>query len=285
MPKETFKSNDFNIIKRIGTGARSVIYLATDERTKQKVALKRVVREYPEDSRIFEQMETEYRIARQIDHPYIRKCHKLIKKRNLLKVKELLLSMEMFDGQPLEDAPTLSLVDVLLIFRMIATGLNAMHQKGIIHCDIKPNNILISKDCSIKIIDLGQSCRIGTTKPRIQGTPDYIAPEQVRRKPLDQRTDVFNLGATMYWAITGKNVPTMIPQKTNRLAIVVPKSFPAPNEIHKKISPGVSKLVMDCVKDKPDERPPNMSVVISKLDLQIHNIFGSKLSKNAEKDN
>ena len=91
-------------------------------------------------------------------------------------VKEMLLSMELFDGKNLEDSPSLSLLDVLLVFRMVASGLQAMHQQGFVHCDIKPNNILISEAGSIKIIDLGQSCKIGTIKPRIQGTPDYIAP-------------------------------------------------------------------------------------------------------------
>ena len=64
----------------------------------------------------------------------------------------------------------------------------------------------------LKIIDLGQSCKLGAIKSRIQGTPDYIAPEQVLRKHISHRTDIFNLGATMYWALTGKNVPTLIPK-------------------------------------------------------------------------
>lgn len=279
MGKDVFDSDDFAVVRRLGTGARTVIYLATDRRTNQAVALKRAVYERPEDSRIFEQVQTEYKMARHIDHPYIRKCHKLIKKRNMFRTRELLLSMELFDGQPLEDSPSLSLVDVLLVFRMVASGLNAMHQKSFIHCDIKPNNILIGANGAIKIIDLGQSCKIGTVKPRIQGTPDYIAPEQVRRQRLDQRTDVFNLGATMYWAFTGKNVPTLIPKKTNRVAVVVAKNFPAPHEFHKRIPLGVSKLVTDCVKDEPAERPVNMTYVISRMDLLIHSIFGDKMQR------
>jgi serine/threonine-protein kinase len=195
--------------------------------------------------------------------------------------------MEFFEGQSLEDGPTLSLVDVLLVFRMVASGLNAMHQQGFIHCDIKPNNILLNKSGSIKIIDLGQSCKIGTTKPRIQGTPDYIAPEQVRRKPLSARTDIFNLGATMYWALTGKNVPTLIPKRKNGLGLVIPRNCPAPHEIRKKVPIGVSKLVMDCIKDNPADRPRNMMLVISRLDLMIHSILGDKIrtNKNASNDN
>jgi serine/threonine protein kinase len=282
MGKDIFDSDEFTIVRRLGTGARTVIYLATDHRTNQSVALKRAVYERPEDSRIFEQMQTEYKVARHIDHPYIRKCHRLIKKRNMFRTRELLLSMELFEGQPLEDSPSLSLVDVLLVFRMVASGLNAMHQEGFIHCDIKPNNILIGANGAIKIIDLGQSCKIGTVKPRIQGTPDYIAPEQVRRQRLDQRTDVFNLGATMYWAFTGRNVPTLIPKKTNRVSVIVAKNFPAPHEFHKRIPLGVSKLVTDCVKDEPIGRPANMTHVISRMDLLIHSIFGDKMQR---KDN
>ena len=269
----------------IGTGARSTIYLATDLENNTSIALKRVVFERPEDTRIFEQVETEYKVAKRIDHPYIRKCYKLKKIRSMLKVKEMLLSMELFDGANLEDGPTLSLGDVLLVFRLVATGLNAMHQQGFVHCDIKPNNILLSKAGSIKIIDLGQSCKIGTVKPRIQGTPDYIAPEQVRRKPLGPKTDIFNLGATMYWALTGKNVPTLIPKK-NEFGLPI-KNGPirAPREIKKRIPTGVSNLVMDCVKEDPAERPPNMMTVISRLDLIIHSIFSGKIKTNKDASN
>ncbi|MHC4528271.1 MAG: serine/threonine protein kinase, partial [Planctomycetota bacterium] len=241
--------------------------------------------ERAEDSRVFEQVETEYRVARRVDHPYVRKCYKLKRVRGLFKIKEMLLSMEYFDGQSLEEAPTLSLVDVLLVLRMVASGLHAMHQRGFVHCDIKPNNILLNKAGSIKIIDLGQSCRIGTTKPRIQGTPDYIAPEQVRRKPLGPKTDVFNLGATMYWSLTGKNVPTLIPKKKDGLGLIIPKNCPAPHEIRKQVPIGVSRLVMDCIKDNPEDRPRNMMMVISRLDLMIHSILGDKLRANRNASN
>jgi len=286
MAKDILNIGGFTIIKRIGTGARSVIYLATDDADKTNVALKRVIFERREDSRIFEQTEAEYKVGRRIDHPYVRKCYKLKKIRSIFKLREMLLSMEMFDGKTLEDRPTLSLVDVLLVFRMVATGLNAIHREGFVHCDIKPNNILMSKSGSIKIIDLGQTCRIGTTKRRIQGTPDYIAPEQVRRKPLGPKTDIFNLGATMYWALTGHNVPTLIPKK-DELGLPIPQPRREPHEIKKQIPQVISKLVMDCVEDDPAKRPTNMATIISRLDLMIRSIFGGKIkpSKNASKNN
>lgn len=286
MPIEKIDIDGFTIIKKIGTGARSVIYLALDEESGQTVAVKRSVLETPEDLRIFEQMETEYKVSRKIDHPYVRKCYKIIRKRKLLRTHELLLSMEYFDGQSLEELPGLSLGDVLLIFRMVATGLNAMHQKGYVHCDIKPNNILFSKKGAIKIIDLGQSCRIGEIKKRIQGTPDYIAPEQVRREPLSHRTDIFNLGATMYWALTGKNVPTLIPKKNEYgFSVPVTTGFKSPHEIYKKIPQALSDLVMECVRERPGDRPSSMSEIIARLDLMIREVFGARLQTHASAGN
>ncbi|MFA6187051.1 MAG: serine/threonine-protein kinase [Phycisphaerae bacterium] len=277
MAIDRLELDGFTIIKKLGTGARSTIFLALDESSGQTVALKRSVYEKPEDERIFEQITTEYEVSKAVDHPYLRKCFKLIKLRKMLKVKELLLSMEMFEGETLEKTKTLSLGDVLLVFRMVATGLGAMHQFGYIHCDIKPNNILINDSGSIKIIDLGQGCKIGTVKPRIQGTPDYIAPEQVKRKHLDQRTDIFNLGATMYWAVTGKNVPTLIPQNNDLSALLGNRDFPAPHEVHRKIPLGVSNLIVDCVREEPERRPKSMSELVSRLDLLIHSIFAKKI--------
>jgi serine/threonine protein kinase len=284
MAKDILDIGGFTILRRIGTGARSTIYLASDEEDNSTVALKRITYEKPEDARVFEQVETEYKVAKQIDHPYVRKCYKLKKIRSMFKAKEMLLSMEYFEGKNLEDCSTLSLGDVLLVFRMVASGLNAMHQQGYVHCDMKPNNILLNKSGSIKIIDLGQSCKIGTTKQRIQGTPDYIAPEQVKRKPLGPKTDIFNLGATMYWALTGKNVPTLIPKK-NKFGLPVTEVRRAPHELKHQLPIGISKLVMDCIEDDPANRPRNMMTVISRLDLMVHSIFGGKIKTNKNASN
>ena len=286
MAKDILDVGGYTILGRIGTGARSTIYLAVDEEDGRKVALKRIIFERPEDSRIFEQVETEYKVAGMIDHPYVRKCYELRKIRNMFKVREMLLAMEYVEAKHLEDCSTLSLGDVLLVFRMVADGLNAMHQHGIVHCDIKPNNILINKSGAIKIIDLGQSCKIGTVKRRIQGTPDYIAPEQVKRKPLGPKTDIFNLGATMYWALTGKHAPTLIPKK-NRFGLPVTEPRRAPHEIKKGLPMGISNLVMDCIENDATKRPRSMMDVMSRIDLMVHSIFGGKIktNKNASNNN
>lgn len=285
MNNQILDIDGFTIIKSIGTGARTTIYLARDEATKENVALKHAILENPEDVRIFEQIENEYKVSQNIDHPYIRKCHKIIKKRKRLKVNEVLLSMELFEGKSLEEANSFSLGDILLIFRMIATALNGMHQRGYVHCDIKPNNILINDKGSIKIIDLGQSCKIGAIKTRIQGTPDYIAPEQVHKQHLSHRTDIFNFGATMYWALTGKNVPTLIPQNTDiGMRVDDVKEFRTPRQVYKQIPKKVSNIVMRCIEEKPAKRPENMAEIIATFDGLIRDIFNTKGEMNGSKD-
>lgn len=282
MEKTIFNIDRYTIIKRLGCGARTTIYQAKEDGTGRTVALKRAILENPEDTRIFEQMEAEFYVSRRVEHPYLRQCYELIRTRKMLRTSELVLVMEYFDGQSLEDQTRLSLGDVLLVFRMVAMALNAMHQKGFVHCDIKPNNILFNPKGSIKVIDLGQSCKLGEIKKRIQGTPDYIAPEQVRREHLSHRTDIFNLGATMYWALTGKNVPTLIPQKNEYGVVLIDKTaFKSPHELYPKIPKPLSDLVILCIKDKPADRPANMGEIISRLDVLIREIFVARGNPNA----
>jgi serine/threonine-protein kinase len=274
----------YEIVRRLGLGAASVIFAVKSKKTGELRALKHVVRQDGEDSRMIDQVETEYRIGTQIDHPYIRKVFEIKRTKRRFQTREVFLLMEYCPGISLEQSPSRSLLDLLLIFRMVADGLGGMHNHGILHCDIKPNNIIISDNGAIRIIDLGQSCGIGTVKPRIQGTPDYIAPEQVKRKPLTQQTDVFNLGATMYWALTGKHVPTLIPKNSDRLDLVSEVGPPAsPNKLKPQIPIGVSNLVMDCIKDSPKDRPSDMPALVSRLDLLIHMIAGGRPVANGTK--
>jgi len=272
--------DNFEVIKRLGFGAGSIIYSVKNIKNGKLFALKHVVRKEGENGRMIEQVENEFRIGNKIDHPYIRKAFEIHRKKQRLRTREVIMLMEYCPGVSLEQSPSRSLLDLLLIFRMVADGLGGMHNQGYLHCDMKPNNIIIAENGAIRIIDLGQSCRNGTIKPRIQGTPDYIAPEQVKRKPLSTRTDVFNLGATMYWSLTGKYVPTLIPkQQADRLDIAVKpeqsETIP-PHKIKPKIPVGVSNLIMDCVKFNPADRPADMPTVISRLDLLIHLIADGK---------
>jgi len=263
----------YRITRQIGSGARSRIYAVEDE-SGRRFALKRVVRSSDEDDRFLEQVENEYAVGSKVEHPHVRRPIALHRIRKLLQVKELLLLLEYVEGTTLDRARPNRLDRFLSIFLKVAAGLEAMHRAGYVHSDIKPNNIVLGRGGVVKIIDFGQACAIGRRKERIQGTPDYIAPEQVQRKVLDQRTDVFNVGATMYWVLTSENYPTEVrgPDARGGIALVKSERPLAPIEINEKIPIALSNLVMECCRPNPGDRPSDMRDVQARL-LAIRQIW------------
>jgi serine/threonine-protein kinase len=273
---------DFDILSKLGYGARSTIYAVSEKRTGQIYALKRVMRRSADDDRFLEQAEQEFAISSQFDHPALRKSIRMIRRRKLLKVSELYLLMELFDGTSLDVQRPGNAAGFLKIFIQVANGLGAMHKLGYVHADIKPNNILVNDVEQAKIIDFGQSCAIGTVKARIQGTPDYIAPEQVGRGPLTPATDIFNFGATMFWCVTDRHIPTLIPKKkSGTVAQVDSRELKAPHELNPMIPMPLSRLIMDCVQNRPSHRPQDFSTVIPRLELALSVARTAKLDSSS----
>jgi serine/threonine-protein kinase len=262
----------YDVLERLGEGARSTIYLVQDPETRQVYALKHVVRAEQKDIRFIEQMEAEYEISRQFTHPNLRRSYDLkIIKTLLLKVNEAFMVMEYVDAKPLDVRPPTDMLAICDTFIHSAEGLRAMHQMGYAHCDIKPNNILRNDNGTVKIIDFGQSCKIGTVKERIQGTPDFIAPEQVARRPISIQTDVFNLGATLYWVLTGKHIPTLYTvNKKGENSFLLDTRIDSPQDLNPKVPPAISNLVLECVATRPQKRPADMDAVIQRLELGKH---------------
>src|SRR3954471_2541660 len=247
----------YDVLERLGEGARSTIYLVQDPGTQKLYALKHVKRVDPKDLRFIEQMETEFEISKQFTHKNLRRSYDLkITKTLLLKVSEAFMVMEFVDAKPLDVKTPTDMVDICDTFIQAAEGLRAMHQMGWAHCDIKPNNIMHNEQGLVKVIDFGQSCKIGTVKDRIQGTPDFIAPEQVARRPISLQTDVFNLGATMYWVLTGKHIPTLYTvNKKGENSFLLDSKIDTPQELNSKIPTAFSNLVIECVATRAQKRP------------------------------
>ncbi len=273
MPRTFAQLPGYEVVKRIGRGAGAVIYEARESATRRTFAIKHVVRHGPKDDRFIEQAEIEYQVAHELDHPYLRKCFDVFRVRRWLKTRELFLIMELVDGQRLDNhyqtPPTRNIENVVELFIHVAEGLQAMHKHGYVHADIKPNNILLTEGGGVKIIDFGQSCPVGHIKKRIQGTPDYIAPEQVALAPLDQRTDVYNLGATMYWVLTGKAFSTILPGApagSKKVAIEARRGNAPPHEANPEVPLPFSRLIMECCSSDRDQRPADMGKVISRLE-------------------
>lgn len=273
MPRTFAQLPGYEVVKRIGRGAGAVIYEARESATRRTFAIKHVVRHGPKDDRFIEQAEIEYQVAHELDHPYLRKCFDVFRVRRWLKTRELFLIMELVDGQRLDNhyqtPPTRNIENVVELFIHVAEGLQAMHKHGYVHADIKPNNILLTEGGGVKIIDFGQSCPVGHTKTRIQGTPDYIAPEQVALAPLDHRTDVYNFGATMYWVLTGKAFSTILPAApagSRKHEIEARRGNDPPHEVNPDVPLPFSRLIMECCASERARRPADMGKVISRLE-------------------
>jgi eukaryotic-like serine/threonine-protein kinase len=275
---------EFEVLSCLGYGARSTIYAVCEIRTKQVYALKRVVRRSAEDDRFFHQAEQEYAISSQVSHPVLRKSHRLIRRRRFFSTTELHLLMDMFDGTSLDVERPSGLKSLLEISCQVAEGLSALHKMGYVHADIKPNNILVDSTTRCKIIDFGQSCPVGTVKSRIQGTPDYIAPEQVALGPLTPATDIFNFGASLYWCVTDRHVPTVIPKKKISIGNIDSRALVPPHDLNPRIPLPLSRLILECVENRPSARPGNMDEIYARLQLVLSASAAVQLEKASTRE-
>lgn len=265
-PKTIF---GYEVIEHLGEGAGSHIYAVSDPVTRQIYAVKYVPRQTEKEMRFVHQLEAEHDVSRLVNHPGLRRTFDLkLEKTWLGKITSAALIMELVDGSPLEANLPRQPLQILHIFRKTAEALAALHQMDYVHCDLKPNNILVSADGSVKVIDLGQTVKSGTIKERIQGTPDYIAPEQVKRQAVTFRTDVFNFGATMYWAFSGgKNLPTLFTLKKGDNSFLLDVAIPTPAENNPAVPENLSNLIMECVRTNPAKRPADFPEVLRRMEL------------------
>ncbi|HWL92886.1 MAG TPA: serine/threonine-protein kinase [Phycisphaerae bacterium] len=255
----------YNILSKLGEGARSQVYQVVHPSTGQVFAVKRVLREAGEDTRYLDQAINEYNIAAKMRHPTLRKAFELKRIRKLLRLVEIQVFMEFVDGTSLDKARPARLERTVEIFLRVGDGLQAMHDEGFLHADIKPNNILLAYKGDVRIIDFGQCCEIGFRKPRIQGTPDYIAPEQVERLELTPQTDIFNFGATLYWALTGQTFATVLAKGKKKAEPRKAAPSPEPATINQDVPRDLSRLIMECCEHNRADRPRTMKDVLARL--------------------
>lgn len=261
----------YDVVGTLGQGAASTLYSVRDK-DGNTFCLKRVVKKSPSEQRFIDQAVREHEVAKNFDSPLVRKIHRLIRQRALIRTSEVLVIMELVEGRTLETVKFSGMQSFCKLFHAAATGLQHMHEAGYVHADIKPNNIMLTNERKVKLIDFGQSCKNGTIKERIQGTPDYIAPEQVKRKAITYKTDLFNLGATMYWLLTGSHVPTLIPRKETGSGMQIRSEefsgkLRPPIEADPTCPPALSNLVLECVATDPADRPAHMQAMLDRLEI------------------
>jgi len=263
-PRDIF---GYHVISEIGKGAASTIYAVSDTASGQVYALKHVLRKSDKEQRFIEQVQNEFEVSKICKHPVLRKVVDLkTVKKFFGPITEVALIMELIDGIPLDEKPLTGVKLILMDFIKVAEALWEVNKAGYVHCDTKPGNIMITGDGTVRLIDLGQACKIGTAKERVQGTPSFIAPEQARCKPLSEQTDVYNFGATLYWALTGRRVPTIMTVEKADRQMVKEQSYPSPGELNPEVSPRLSELVMHCLRHRPWERPTDMGSALMRLE-------------------
>ena len=268
MPHELF---GYEILESIGDGAGSRIYAAVHPKTKQLCAVKHVICTDEKDQRFVEQLKSELAVGQRVNHPGLRKSLDFqVNKTWLGKVTDAILVLELFDGIPLDRELPPTLPGIVEAFIQVAAALHSLHQLGFVHCDLKPANILRAADGAIKVIDLGQGCPFNTRKPRIQGTPDFISPEQVRCDYVTVRTDVFNFGATLYWCLCGQKLPTLFTVSKGENSFLLDTQIASPRDINPDVPENLSNLVMECVRTKAEKRPADLQEVGRRLEVVLY---------------
>ena len=145
------------------------------------------------------------------------------------------------------------------MFTKVAAGLEHMHRRGVYHGDLKPGNIMLSRGGAVKIIDFGTAWIRGQQKDRVQGTLQYMAPEQASQKVVNDRTDLYNFGATMYRLLTGHHANAGgLPHELGGALARLSRPKP-PRQYNHNVPRPLSELIMACIENDPSERPNGYS--------------------------
>lgn len=265
------KIGPFKIIGTLGTGAHSTILQIRRDSDPKTYALKVVPIEDPEeDLKYRDQAEHEWEVLQSLDHPNILKGYALeLIKDWLFRVKKLHLLLEYVPGKTLDNVRGLNIPRTLEIFQKVASALVHMHRRGVFHADLKPNNIMLAPGGVLKVIDFGLAHIKGKNKGRIQGTPEFIAPETVKQKIVNERTDIFNFGATMYRMFTWKAPPTVMgnPETGGVLDVKIWQNQLKPaRELNPALPESLSNLIHSCMSYSSNNRPERFGEILTELE-------------------
>ncbi len=260
----TLKDMQYRVVNQLGQGAGSVVFCIADKtRGGKRFALKVVKRQDADDDIYIEQAKTEFEVAQKLKHPAIVRIYDCRLKKSWFKVAGVELLMELVDGKTLDDIDSQEMGQLVLIFIQVASALATMHRRGVYHGDLKPGNIMLTKDGKVKLIDLGTAWIKGRDKNRIQGTPQYIAPETVTERVVDEKTDIYNFGATMYRMFTGRyaNQGTPKPGDNARSTKIA-----APIQINANIPGTLNETILACIENSPNRRPAGLFEIKAQLE-------------------
>jgi len=262
----------YELLERIGSGAESTVYRARDRRGGRIVAIKDLVIEDGEKRKYLNHVANEYSVLRKL-HAAATECgrggdgivkvHALIRSGLFRRRKRRSMVMDYVQGEDLRRERRYPLPQLIDFFRQVAGVLSFMHSAGYVHGDVKPENVMVGPRGRVTMVDFGFSCPAATQAASVRGTRDYMAPEQVRRGLITERTDIYNLGATMYFILTGRYVPALIaPAGDNGLFISGEEMSLTPvREWNPQVPQVIADMVEWCCARDPLERPSAMQEV------------------------
>lgn len=262
----TYLQERYEILEKIGSGGMSVVYKAKCHTLNRLVAIKVLKEEFASDENFVSKFKMEAQAAARLSHPNIVNVYDVVDEENLHYIV-----MELIEGITLksyiEKKELLDSKEAIGIAIQVAQGIAAAHEQHIIHRDIKPQNMIISKDGKVKVADFGIARAVSSqtvNSSAAVGSVHYISPEQARGGYCDERSDIYSFGITLYEMVAGR-VPF---EGDNTVAValahledpVVP-----PGEYNPQVYPGLEDIILKCTKKKPDRRYGSMEEVIHDL--------------------
>jgi serine/threonine-protein kinase len=242
--------------KQLGSGAMGEVYLAEDPRLKRTVALKRIAPQLQADPEYRERFLREAERASGVKSAHVAAIHDVFEENG-----QIFLVMEHVEGVRLREQlrEPVKVENFLKVAAQAAEALESAHREGIVHCDIKPENIMITPEGAVKVLDFGVAKRLprsdeSTTMERGQsGTPSYMAPEVLLNHGIDGRADLFSLGIVFYEMLTGRH-PFQAASFAETIEGIVKKN-PAPiRKLNPRVPEGVEAIVMRMLAKKPEDR-------------------------------
>ncbi len=258
----------FQVLGTLGAGAHSAILHVRRQADGRQYALKVVPVGAAEEKKFLEQAEHEFEVAKKFDHANLVKVCALEEVKDwLFRVRKAHLLIEFVNGKTLDQMPPLSVAKLVLVLARVAAGVAHMHRRGVLHADIKPNNVMLSRAGDVKIIDYGLARVKGDATQRVQGTPEYMAPETVKKKLVNERTDIFNFGAMMYRLVTLRLPPSTLSDANMPLdAELWQRQLKPAQEVRADCPKELADLIHGCLCFNALKRPETMQGVQGELE-------------------